>query len=227
MEITAIIKGGNYSTMKNLKARGISANFIVGGILIKLPTSKEVVGGYEIPKEVVFNGNTTFLIDCAEHGGRMNNAGSGTIVCGLSGKSLRPYRLSHEKNLACKTHAHFNIPESVVTITGFCGSTRVRIQEHTIVRDGNIAKIQTKELWDGEAKTIEWVCHHCNRTFMENPGEHTAEDGEKCYGTPVRLRIGIPHILERFQNAAMAAQEKADCDHCQHVHYADGSKWFD
>ena len=50
MEITAIIRG-EITVHENLKARGISANFIVGGILIKLPTSKEVVGGYEYQRK--------------------------------------------------------------------------------------------------------------------------------------------------------------------------------
>jgi hypothetical protein len=34
------------------------------------------------------------------------------------------------------------------------------------------------------------------------------------------VKIALPEALERFQDAAMAAQVKGNCYHCRHVHYA-------
>ncbi|MBN1325962.1 hypothetical protein JW977_03195 [Candidatus Falkowbacteria bacterium] len=155
MKITARINGENQSLVDTLTQRGITAKLVKGGVIVELPTRKKESWNdpdtYEVPVEV--NGATLFL-DVAEEGGGMTNTGSGTVVCGLSGKALRPYYVPRGGHLACGTHAYFSVPNAVVTVTGYRRDENVTIEEHRIVRDGNVARIKSKKLWCGELEVL-------------------------------------------------------------------------
>jgi hypothetical protein len=97
---------------------------------------------------------TTLVIEVTEHGGGMTKTGSGTVVCGLSGQALRPYYVPRSGHLACGTHAYFSVPEAVVTVTGDYPDDTVTIEAHKIVRDGNVAWIESKRLWSGQLEEL-------------------------------------------------------------------------
>ena len=178
MKITARVKGESQKVVDALTQRGISAKLVKGGVIIELPEQKKESWNnpniYEVPVEA--NG-ATLLIDVTENGGGMTNTGSGTVVCGLSGKALHPYRLPRGGHLSCGTHAYFSVPKAVVTVTGYRRDDNITIEEHRIIRDGNIARIESKKLWFGalevlpemfnrfqaaaEAASEKGNCYHC------------------------------------------------------------------
>jgi hypothetical protein len=155
MKITARINGESQPTVETLSQRSIIAKLVKGGVIVELPARKKESWNdpdtYEVPAEV--NGAMLFL-DVAEKGGGMTNTGSGTVVCGLSGKALRPYYTPRGGHLACGTHAYFSVPNSVVTVTGYRRDTNITIQEHRIIRESNIARIESKKLWSGELEVL-------------------------------------------------------------------------
>ena len=165
-----------------MATRGITAKLVKGGVIVELPARKKSWSDpdiYEIPTEV---NSSTLFIDATENGGGMTNTGSGTIVCGLSGKALRPYYVSRGGHLACGTHAHFSVPNAAVTVTGYRCDDEVTIEEHKICRDGNIARIESKLLWSGNVKMLpeslsrfraaaeaareKGNCYHCRHTHF-------------------------------------------------------------
>lgn len=155
MKITARISGENQSMVDALTQRGITAKLVKGGVIVELPARKKESWNdpdtYEVPTEV---NCATLFIDVTENGGGMTNTGSGTVVCGLSGKALRPYYVPRGGHLANGTHAHFSVPNACVTVTGYRHENVVTIEEHKIKRGGNIALIETKELWRGDIESL-------------------------------------------------------------------------
>lgn len=151
MKIVARINGENTSLVDTLTQRGVTAKLVRGAIIVELPARKKESWGdpdsYEVPAEA---NDATLFLDATEHGGGMTNTGSGTVVCGMSGKPLRPYYTPRGGHLACGTHAYFSVPNAVVTVTGYRHDTNVTIEEHRIVRDGNVARIESKKIWSGE-----------------------------------------------------------------------------
>lgn len=162
MKIKAKINGENQPLVDALTKRGITAKLVKGGVIIELPliplrknkSWSDPDTYYEILPEVKEVNSAMLLIEITESGGGMTNTGSGRVVCGLSGKALRPYYVPRSGHLACGTHAYFSVPNAVVTITGYRRSNEVMIEEHRIVRDGNVAWIESKELWSGDLEVL-------------------------------------------------------------------------
>jgi len=154
MKITAKIQGENLVLVDALRKSGINAKLVKNGVIVELPKaecSSYQKTVFEAPKQL--NG-ATLLIDCEEHGGGMTNTGSGTVVCGLSGKMLRPYFTPRRGHLACGAHGYFSVPGAVVTVTGYRRDTNVSIQEHRIKKDGELAWIETSDIWSGELEVL-------------------------------------------------------------------------
>ncbi len=149
MKIVARINGENMAMAEILKQRGVNAKLVRGGVIVELLASKDSSFKFEIPDEVA---TATLFIDCSEHGGGMTNTGSGTVVCGLSGKALRPYYVP--KGYSNAEHAFFSVPNAVVTIKGRRRDNNITIKEGRIAREGNLAWIEEKELWSGELETL-------------------------------------------------------------------------
>lgn len=223
MKIVARMNGEDSALVESLNQQGITAKLVRNAVIVELPriddTAYGASKGCKVPAEV--NGAMLF-IDCTEYGGGMTNTGSGTVVCGLSGKSLRPYYIPRGGHRAGGTHAYFSVPNAVVTVTGYRRDTGVTIQEHRIVRDGDVARIQSTELWSGEAPVIEWKCSRCDTVFTEGcPEKHNrSSDGSSCWGTPRQTKLDLPETFDRYQAAAMAARRKGSCYHCRCVHFS-------
>ncbi len=149
MKITARINGENGVWLSTIKNAGITAKMVKGGIIVDLPHRDAFTDQpdyYIVP--MLIDGAKLFL-EVTEYGGGMTNTGQGTIICGLSGKALRPYYIPNGGDLSNKTHAYFSVLEAVVTITSYRQDSTIAIEEHRIVREGGIARIETKRLWDG------------------------------------------------------------------------------
>jgi hypothetical protein len=171
MRVKARINGKNQLLVDALSQDGIIAKPVKGGIIVELPALNDP-DVYEVPVEV---SDAVLYLDLTEHGGSRINAGSGTVVCGLSGKPLRPYYVPRRGHLACNAHAYFCVPNAA-TVTGYRNG-KVKIEEHRIVRDGNMALIESTKLWYGEwmmlpetfsrfravvqAAIIKAKCYHC------------------------------------------------------------------
>ncbi|MDD3487516.1 MAG: hypothetical protein PHF35_04050 [Candidatus Moranbacteria bacterium] len=153
MKIVAKVSGEKPELVKVLGQHEIKAKLVKGGVVVELPERDRENWNdpqtFDVPAEV--NGATLF-IDVAEEGGGMTNTGSGTVVCGLSGKALRPYYVP--KGYCNADHAYFSVPGSVITITGYRRDDNVTIREHKIVREGNMARIDTEVLWEGELEFL-------------------------------------------------------------------------
>lgn len=155
MKIIARIDGKNQSLVAALIQRRIIIKLVKGGeVMIELPARMEGSwnnpDAYEVPAEV---NDATLFLDVAEDGGGMPYYSWATVVCGLSGEALRPYHVSSGDRLTRNAHAYFSVPNAVVTVTGF-RDDYVTIEEYWIVRDGNIARIKSKKLWNGQLKAL-------------------------------------------------------------------------
>lgn len=151
--ISAKTKGEDISLIDTLASRNIEAKLIRGAVLVQLPENESHSWDnpvFDIPSELK---DPLLLIEAVEEGGGMSNTGEGVIVCGLSGKKLRPYYIPTGGPLSNAVHAHFSVPEAVVTIevTEHHTTTAV-IRENRIIREGNTARIQVKVLWSGRIK---------------------------------------------------------------------------
>lgn len=157
MKIVAKINRENQSLVGDLNGRGINAKLVKGGAIIDLPISLEGLLSdnvfYEVPAELI-NKDAIFFIDVIEHGGAATNTGSGTIVCGLSGKALRPYYVPRGGHLSNGTHAYFSVPAACITITGYRHIDAVTIEEHRIVKTDNGVRIESLERWSGALEEL-------------------------------------------------------------------------
>jgi hypothetical protein len=184
MKITARINREDQKLVQTLNERGIKARLVKNGVIVELPAIREPADGfdgeYQIPKEV---DGVMLFIDISEHGGGMTKTGSAIIVCGLTGKALRPYYVPQHGTLVLGIHAHFAVSTAVVTITGYRNEDNVTIREHRIVHERKIARIKTTELWHGRWQEL-------------------------------------PQSFSKFYAAAKVANEKGNCYHCRHVHFA-------
>lgn len=184
MEIKARFNGENPALVSRLLEQGITAKLVKGGIIVELAGRRDQEGHthFVIPGEIA---GATLLIEATEHGGGYTNTGGATVVCGLSGKPLRPYYVPRGGHLACGTHGYFSVPGAVVTVVGYRRSDNVTIEEHRIRQVGEIAWIESKQLWSGdihelpelfsryqaaaEAANMKANCYHCRCLHFSAP----------------------------------------------------------
>lgn len=172
MKITARISREDKDLVNILTKRNIVAKSVRGGVIVELPQSDSNIPEFEIPEEV--NG-AILLIDVTEYGGGATNTGDSVVVCGTQGEPLRPYYVPRSGHLSCETHAHFAVREEVVTIAGAKPGTRVEIQKHRIVRNGNIARIKSEKIGSGDLEDIPEILGH-----FQDAAEATVEKAN-CY----------------------------------------------
>jgi len=78
----------------------------------------------------------TLTLNAWEHGGKVRNKEEATIVCGYAGSKLYPFYI--RKGECC-----FSVPQSLVTIS--VAEKRATISQHSVVRDGMLAKLTTQK----------------------------------------------------------------------------------
>ena len=157
MKITAKVDSIKRPLMIILRDRGVSARLTEDGMVVELPKSGDIPGIYEIPPEIT---DATLLIEAAESGGKKTDSDSATVVCGTDGDALRPYSKPDTKHSIHLAQAYFAVPSAVVTITGYGTDACVIIKKHQIVRDDNVARIQTDRVWGGEMEKLSPIFSH-------------------------------------------------------------------
>ena len=183
MKITARINREDPELVEALLQRGVKSKLVKGGIIVELPALREPADGYDgeykIPEEVA---GVMLFVDIVESGGGRTSSGSGIVVCGVSGKPLRPYYTHQHGNLSNGIHARFAVSTAVVTITGYRNESRITIRKHEIIREGRTARIKTTLLWEddldllpgtldnfhaaGKAAVEKGNCYHCREVHF-------------------------------------------------------------
>lgn len=174
LRITVRIPGEDTQLVQQLITAGLPAKLVKGGIAVVLPPHEGGNGtSFDVPPEVHRKIHTLF-IEGTEHGGGMTNTGSGTVVCGLAGKALRPYRVFRSGDLSCGTHALFSVPSGFVTVTASRDGS-LEIVEHRIRRPGPTAVIESQQLWTGHLDELPNLFAHFS------PAAQAAVDKANCY----------------------------------------------
>ena len=191
MHVVARVKDGDAALVTALEAQGFAARTVKGGVIIELA----VVNGkdpepFSVPDQV--NGGP-LLFQCVESGGHDGNGtAEATIICGLSGKMLRPFWIPRSGR-ECDVHARFSVPEKVVVITawheGLDNESRIKrsyfvVTKHEVSTEDGQATVKSQMLFKGSL-----VAH-------------------------------LPGSLKKFADAVEAALAKAECQHCSEPHYA-------
>jgi hypothetical protein len=120
--------------------------------LIDLPpvVDKEGCRAFRLPKEVA---GALLFLDCSEVAGEVDGRLFATVVCGLSGKPLRPYYESRGKGKKYKRYARFSAPQTIVTVQG--KDNQVSIMKHRVeMVQSQTAQIVSFRIWNGNPESM-------------------------------------------------------------------------
>lgn len=130
------------------------AKLVKNAVILELVQNTH--GIFEVP-EILKNFSHKLLIECEEYGGGATNTGNAQIICGLSGKALRPFYVPQRGHLAGGTHALFSVPESVVTISfsHHRGDGYVNIRNFSLRKVGECRFVVDEfEVWTGRPEDL-------------------------------------------------------------------------
>jgi hypothetical protein len=172
VKVVARRAGEDAALAEDLRAKGLRAKLVRGAVVVDLPKSDGDRGYYDIPPGL---GGSTFLIDVAEEGGAFTKTGHARVVCGVSGKPLRPYYMPRNGHLANGQHAFFSVPEQVITVSA--NKENIKITRHVLSEVGDRVGMESEEIWSGrqeelpetfgkyaaavEAAAKKASCYHC------------------------------------------------------------------
>lgn len=145
MKVIAKIPGENKEILDKFLKMGENARLVKGCVLIELKNSDEDKNLFMLPKDV---GNMLLLIDLCETGGQRGNKGEAQIVCGLSGKTLKPYFVPKKFMKGNEEHAKFSVPTAVITVNAIKDETII-ISKYTISKGDTVVRLQKDILWEG------------------------------------------------------------------------------
>lgn len=130
MRVIARIGKEDPGLVTQLRNECVMARVVKNATIVELPVLDEVEGDmrYLIPDAAK---GAKLFIDCSEYGGGMSNTGLGVIVCGASGKPLKPYRIPNGGHLACGHHETY--------FTSY---------------EEDVARLVKKEIWVGYADEL-------------------------------------------------------------------------
>lgn len=161
------VRGEQISLVDQLKASGFADAKLVKGAVVFTPKNELVEsmfggtkvakqGSFVIPAEILAGYEYQLLIEATESGGGATNTGSAQIVCGLSGKALRPYFTPTHGHLSNGTHAYFSVPGSVVLVNASRGhgSAGIWITKYEVIQEGQFAKIVKTDIWSGQSSEL-------------------------------------------------------------------------
>lgn len=180
MKLVARVNREDAQLLETLKYYGIPARLVRGAVIAELPYAPKGIDAqiYNIP---TYLDDASLFIDIEEEGGGMTNTGVASIVCGMSGKPLKPYFVPRGYSNA--VHAHFSVNGNVVRITANRADDHISIVHFWIKVKGNEAEIQYRELWYGyyqdlpiafrnyqaavDAAITKAYCYHCRHVHYE------------------------------------------------------------
>jgi hypothetical protein len=143
-----------------LQANTRSASIIKGGIIIDPqltpndpfdPNKTE----YIIPEEIDHS-KYTLLIDIAECGGWKgpNELNIGQVVCGMSGKALKPYFIPRLNVEPCGKHAYFSVPEGCVSVQADNENITIKEVKIDFHPEEHYATLIEKEYYNGHVEDL-------------------------------------------------------------------------
>jgi len=88
MKLVARLPGEHPQLVEGLKQKGWKAKHVRGAVVADMPIDRKRAGLYLMPPGLE---SAEVLIEAAESGGSGAHNGQATVVCGLSGKRMRPY----------------------------------------------------------------------------------------------------------------------------------------
>jgi len=127
-----------------------NSKLVKNAVIIELVSN--VHGVFEVP-EILKNLPQKLLIQCEEYGGGATHTGNAQIICGLSGKPLRPYCVPQRGHLAGGTHALFSVPESVIVVSfsHHRGDGDINIRNFSLRKVGECKFVVDEfEVWTGK-----------------------------------------------------------------------------
>lgn len=126
------------------------------GNLIVYPTllRNGIYDHYTLPDCLKGQSGVTILMHATECGGASRNQGYASVVCGETGKELKPYLVPTKGSLSNSDHAYFAVPGTVIEVFAVC-NVGVQIRRHTLVvcPDGYIT-VTTRLLWEGSDESL-------------------------------------------------------------------------
>lgn len=164
-----------------------------GSFLYPLPRLASEKAEFLLPEGIKKAPERKLIVKGFESGGGFNHSGRATVIAGCHGERMtRFFPTEEERNQGA--HARFTL-EKMVSVTAKRKKDNtffLSIKKHFAksVNGNGSFRVETELMWEGRP-------------------EEFPED--KCFG-PVRL--------SEFKNAIEAAMVKADCFHCNHVHFA-------
>lgn len=173
------------SMVRKLTDEGFEAKHVRGGVICDLQRSSTNYEAFLAPSNVR---EGTLLLDVAESGGGLTRTGSSQIVCGLTGKALKPYFRPQRGHLSNGDHAFFAVVGSVATVNAEQNSAHISIQSHRIQENGgNVFHILKDVIWEGlvsempdcysgfsdavQAAIDKANCYHCREAHYFDNGE--------------------------------------------------------
>lgn len=94
------------------------------------------------------------LLHASEGGGATTSQGYANVICGETGKALRPYLVPTSGSLSNGDHAFFSVPGTLIEVFA-TWDVDVQIRRHSLVvcPDGYIT-ITTRVLWEGPHEAL-------------------------------------------------------------------------
>jgi hypothetical protein len=148
-EVVEVVVNGEFDADE----LGVSTDFAVrilkGRTAIVLPYNAKRKG-YIMPEKLE-KMDCQMLLHAAESGGGMTNTGYSTIICGLSGKALRPYVVHTHGHLSNGTHAEFWILSSYIKICASKKEQDLDIVKMTAEYDEQerVIRVSETQIWHG------------------------------------------------------------------------------
>ena len=146
--------------VKAVKASGFEARIVRNGTIITLKQDYGRTTGnrqvFLMPYDVLKGHSLSLSIDTTESGGGASNTGRCHLVCGMTGKALKPFLVPTSGHLSNGVHAHFCVFEKFVSVD--CsysrGITEVQINNVIAKFEGNDAVIDTETVWEGNPEFL-------------------------------------------------------------------------
>lgn len=176
-------KGETEEIYQTLLKGGYDVEQLPGVLLVYLPRD----GKIEIPSCM---DKFITLLNSEEQGGYFNTYGASVIICGISGKKIKPFYIPAKKEIG-RPHAFFSLPKSLIRIEADSNKqTKIIKYEAVFSNDALIQKtyieLKCTVLWSGSA------------------------------GAEAKM---LPSVYEKYSFAVRAALKKAACPECKEVHF--------
>lgn len=150
--MVANLEGRQHRLAEQLRRKGVRTKVVDKATLIDLPpvVDKEGCRAFRLPKEAA---NALLFLDCSESADEGDGRPFATVVCGLSGKALKPYYESRGRGKKYKRYARFSVPQAIVTVRSW--DNKISIMKHRVeVVRPQTAQVFSFVIWNGKLESL-------------------------------------------------------------------------